>query len=159
MLRASESSNLDVSRFMSLWKDFKANVLEGEETEDEIKSAFRDYDINGDGYITKDEMISASAIFLMQWHFSTKNLVSIFWCVRLLPAKPSNMISPKGPSFHVKLHHGQTTAFKKVLKIFNVEFSSCQQINNQEFLVTFEEPTTTIIDAKEFCPAASWPPA
>ena len=52
---------MDVSKFMTLWKDFKANVLEGEETEDEIKSAFKDYDINGDGYITKDEMISVSS--------------------------------------------------------------------------------------------------
>lgn len=68
------------------------------------------------------------------------------------------MIRPEGPSFHVKLHHGQTTAFKKVLKNFDVEFSSYQKINNHEFLVTFEEPTTTIIDAKEFYPMASWSP-
>ena len=47
---------------MRLWKDFKANVndVEDDGTEDEIKEAFQDYDINGDGYITKDEMVQVS---------------------------------------------------------------------------------------------------
>lgn len=66
MLKASDNSSLDLNRFMSLWKDFKANVLEGEETEDEIKSAFKTYDINGDGYITKDEMVSVNQDHLEQ---------------------------------------------------------------------------------------------
>lgn len=29
-----------------------------DEDEEEIRSAFKDYDINGDGYITKDEMVT-----------------------------------------------------------------------------------------------------
>ena len=49
---------MDLTRFMKLWQQFKASVSEdGEDTEEEIKSAFKDYDVNGDGYITKDEMM------------------------------------------------------------------------------------------------------
>ena len=61
MLRASERDCLDVATFMRLWKDFKANINNADDdgTEDEIKEAFEDYDINGDGYITKDEMLQA----------------------------------------------------------------------------------------------------
>ena len=49
-----------MKRFMYLWKDFKAKVEDEDEDEEEIKSAFRAYDINGDGYITKDEMVQVS---------------------------------------------------------------------------------------------------
>lgn len=48
-----------MSQFMKLWQDFKAKMNEEDETEDEIRQAFRDYDRNGDGYITKDEMLQA----------------------------------------------------------------------------------------------------
>ena len=53
---------MDVKRFMFLWKDFKAKVEDEDEDEEEIKSAFRAYDINGDGYITKDEMVQVRVI-------------------------------------------------------------------------------------------------
>ena len=43
---------------MELWKSFKARVDDDDETEDEIKTAFESYDIDGDGYITKDEMVT-----------------------------------------------------------------------------------------------------
>lgn len=44
---------------MKLWQQFKNSVSEdGEDTEEEIKQAFKDYDTNGDGYITKDEMMN-----------------------------------------------------------------------------------------------------
>ena len=57
-MRSAESqSSVDVKQFMHLWKDFKAKVEDEDEDEEEIKSAFRAYDINGDGYITKDEMV------------------------------------------------------------------------------------------------------
>ena len=39
---------------------------------------------------------------------------------------------------------------------FDVEISSYRQINRKEFLVTFEEPSTTIFDAKDFHPVALW---
>jgi Ca2+-binding EF-hand superfamily protein len=42
---------------MKLWNSFKCNVLSNDDTEDEIRRAFQEYDVNGDGYITKDEMI------------------------------------------------------------------------------------------------------
>lgn len=58
LVRSAESqASVDVKRFMYLWKDFKAKVEDEDEDEEEIKSAFRAYDINGDGYITKDEMV------------------------------------------------------------------------------------------------------
>lgn len=58
-MAADENStgSVDRQQFMALWKDFKTRVDEEEETEEEIKEAFKDYDTNGDGYITKDEMI------------------------------------------------------------------------------------------------------
>lgn len=62
-----------------------------------------------------------------------------------------------GPSFYVKLvDHGHVTAFKKVMKDFGVEISSCKQINQKEFFVTFEEPGTTVFDAIDFYPSAFW---
>ena len=61
-----------------------------------------------------------------------------------------------GPCFHVKLDHGHVAAFKKVMKAFDVEISTCEQIGSKEFLVTFEEPTTTLFDAMDFYPVASW---
>ena len=48
------------------------------------------------------------------------------------------------------------TAFKKVMKDFKAKTSSIEQVNQKEFTVTFEEPTTTAFDAMDFCPAASW---
>ena len=56
---------MDLTRFMKLWQQFKASVSEdGEDTEEEIKSAFKDYDVNGDGYITKDEMMKVRVPYL-----------------------------------------------------------------------------------------------
>ena len=50
---------------MKLWIEFKASVGEdGEDTEDDIKQAFKDYDTNGDGYITKEEMMQVLYINL-----------------------------------------------------------------------------------------------
>ena len=46
-----------------LWQKFKESVSEeGDDTEEEIKKAFKDYDVNGDGYITKDEMMNVSLL-------------------------------------------------------------------------------------------------
>ena len=50
---------------MKLWIEFKASVGEdGEDTEDDIKQAFKDYDTNGDGYITKEEMMQVLPFFM-----------------------------------------------------------------------------------------------
>ena len=60
---------MDLTRFMKLWQQFKASVSEdGEDTEEEIKSAFKDYDVNGDGYITKDEMMKVRPSFFGRPH-------------------------------------------------------------------------------------------
>ena len=60
LLRASDiEGSVDLTHFMKLWQQFKNSVSEdGEDTEEEIKQAFKDYDTNGDGYITKDEMMT-----------------------------------------------------------------------------------------------------
>ena len=52
---------------MKLWIEFKASVGEdGEDTEDDIKQAFKDYDTNGDGYITKEEMMQVFYIIYLK---------------------------------------------------------------------------------------------
>ena len=51
------NGNLDLTQFMVLWTSFKTKVGEDGDTEDDIKAAFRKYDTDNDGYITKDEMI------------------------------------------------------------------------------------------------------
>jgi hypothetical protein len=62
----------------------------------------------------------------------------------------------EGPTFKVKLDHGHTSAFKKAMKKYDVEIVAYHQVNKKEFTVTFEEPTTTILDAKDFYPNATW---
>nr|ACO11578.1 Calmodulin [Caligus rogercresseyi] len=59
IIGADKLGAVDLSQFMSLWKGFKTSVNEQEGTEEEIKSAFMDYDIDGDGYITQAEMVQA----------------------------------------------------------------------------------------------------
>ena len=62
LLSASDrEGGVDLPHFMLLWQKFKESVSEdGDDTEEEIKKAFKDYDVNGDGYITKDEMMNVS---------------------------------------------------------------------------------------------------
>ena len=65
LLKASDQAgSVDLSNFMKLWQQFKATVNEdGDDTEEEIKQAFKDYDRDGDGYITKDEMMNVRISF------------------------------------------------------------------------------------------------
>ena len=44
-------------RFMKFWKTFKAT--ETEDSLEDIKSIFQQYDLNGDGFITKEELMEA----------------------------------------------------------------------------------------------------
>ena len=60
LLKASDENgngSVDLSQFMALWISFKAKVGEDGDTEADIKTAFREYDKDNDGYITKDEMM------------------------------------------------------------------------------------------------------
>ena len=58
LLKASDvEGSVDLSQFLKLWQQFKASVSEDGDTEEDIQSAFKDYDVDGDGYITKDEMM------------------------------------------------------------------------------------------------------
>jgi len=62
LIEAAEKNakgSIDQAEFMALWVAFKAKVGEEGETEAEIKTAFKEYDLDGDGYITKDEMVEA----------------------------------------------------------------------------------------------------
>ena len=72
---------MDVKHFMQLWKDFKAKVEDEDEDEEETKSAFRAYDINGDGYITKDEMVQVRVICLPAADLVYVNMLRAQCCV------------------------------------------------------------------------------
>ena len=63
-MKASDAEgSVDLGQFMKLWQDFKQSVNEdGDDSEEEIKRAFKDYDVDGDGYITKDEMMNVRSI-------------------------------------------------------------------------------------------------
>ena len=76
LIEAAEKNakgSIDQAEFMTLWVAFKAKVGEEGETEAEIKTAFKEYDLDGDGYITKDEMVEVRRENKSQlsWRFST----------------------------------------------------------------------------------------
>ena len=66
LLKASDAwGSVDLSRFMQLWQKFKQSVTDEEDdTEEDIKKAFKDYDVDGDGYISQDEMMRVRFNFL-----------------------------------------------------------------------------------------------
>ena len=51
---------------MKLWQKFKQAANKNDDPEDEIKKSFQQFDINGDGYITKDE-ITEVYFFPLKW--------------------------------------------------------------------------------------------
>ena len=71
-MKASDNSgSVDLTNFMNLWQQFKASVNEeGDDSEEEIKKCFKDYDKDGDGYITKDEMMNVRYIIIFDFFFS-----------------------------------------------------------------------------------------
>ena len=48
--------SVEVGQFMNLWQKFKQAANKDDESEDEIKKSFEQFDLNGDGFITKDEI-------------------------------------------------------------------------------------------------------
>ena len=70
-MKASDNSgSVDLTNFMNLWQQFKASVNEeGDDSEEEIKKCFKDYDKDGDGYITKDEMMNVRYIIIFEFFF------------------------------------------------------------------------------------------
>ena len=50
---------LGLEEFLAQWSLFKQKLDEEEEGEEEIREAFRLYDQDGDGYITREEMLAA----------------------------------------------------------------------------------------------------
>merc|ERR1739844_458433 len=48
--------SVEINQFLKLWQRFKQAANKNDDPEDEIKKSFQQFDINGDGYITKDEI-------------------------------------------------------------------------------------------------------
>ena len=62
LVRACEDHqdhSLGMEEFLHQWRLFKQKLDDEDEDEEEIKEAFRMYDQDGDGYITRDEMFAA----------------------------------------------------------------------------------------------------
>lgn len=55
----SEDNSLGLEEFLEQWTLFKQKLDDDDEDEEEIKEAFKMYDQDGDGYITRDEMFAA----------------------------------------------------------------------------------------------------
>jgi len=55
----SEDNSLGLEEFLEQWTLFKQKLDDEDEDEEEIKEAFKMYDQDGDGYITRDEMFAA----------------------------------------------------------------------------------------------------
>ena len=53
--------SVEVGQFMNLWQKFKQAANKDDESEDEIKKSFEQFDLNGDGFITKDEITQVSS--------------------------------------------------------------------------------------------------
>ena len=83
-MKASDNSgSVDLTNFMNLWQQFKASVNEeGDDSEEEIKKCFKDYDKDGDGYITKDEMMNVRYIIIFEFLFLGENFATlkIYYC-------------------------------------------------------------------------------
>merc|ERR1712083_6027 len=57
LLNASDVlGSVEMSQFMKLWQKFKQSANKNDDSEDDIKKSFEEFDINGDGFITKDEI-------------------------------------------------------------------------------------------------------
>merc|ERR1712086_812932 len=57
LLNASDAlGSVEINQFLKLWQKFKQAANKNDDPEDEIKKSFQQFDINGDGYITKDEI-------------------------------------------------------------------------------------------------------
>lgn len=55
----NEDNSLGLEEFLEQWTLFKQKLDDEDEDEEEIKEAFKMYDQDGDGYITRDEMFAA----------------------------------------------------------------------------------------------------
>jgi len=55
----SKNGCLALDEFLQHWSIFKSNIEDDDDPEEEILKAFRGYDLDCDGYITRDEMVSA----------------------------------------------------------------------------------------------------
>jgi len=51
--------SLGMEEFLDQWRIFKQKLDDEDEDEEEIREAFKSYDQDGDGYITRDEMFAA----------------------------------------------------------------------------------------------------
>ena len=73
-----------MEEFLAQWSLFKQKLDEEEEGEEEIREAFRLYDQDGDGYITRDEMLAAlTQMGFVRWKLMQTSSMFRPQCVKM----------------------------------------------------------------------------
>ena len=67
--KKSAGKGVTKADFVEAWRGFKSIVDEiDSESEDEIREAFAEYDLDGDGYISKHEMFQVRILCFNIWN-------------------------------------------------------------------------------------------
>ena len=75
---------LGLEEFLAQWSLFKQKLDEEEDGEEEIREAFRLYDQDGDGYITREEMLAAlTQMGFVRWKLMQTSSMFRPQCVKM----------------------------------------------------------------------------
>ena len=87
---SEENKSIDKTQFLKFWQKMEHKKIDDDyETNEEIKEAFRKYDFNDDGFITKNEM----AQVISKLTFVTNKELEVQKCFEELDANEDGKIS------------------------------------------------------------------